>query len=174
MIRNALILTMPFALMACATVDQPSAGPVAQAQLTLANGQGAGTAKVTGKGDHLTLEIAVSGVTEGPHGIHLHTAGRCDAADFTTAGGHLNPHGKKHGADNPEGSHFGDLPNIQVGANGEGVLKTDLHGTRAEILSELFDADGTAVVLHAGPDDYKTDPAGNSGGRIACGVLTRS
>ena len=173
MIRNALILTMPLALMACATVEQPPAGPVAQAQLTLANGQGAGTAKVTGTGDHLTLEIAVSGVTAGAHGIHLHTVGRCDAPDFTTAGGHLNPHGKKHGADNPEGSHFGDLPNIEVGANGDGALKIGLHGTRAEILAQLFDADGTAVVLHAGPDDYKTDPAGNSGGRIACGVLTR-
>lgn len=173
MIRNLLSLTTPLALMACATVDQPAEAPLAQAQLTLGNGQPAGTVKVTGTGDHLKLEIAVTGVTPGPHGIHLHTVGHCDPSDFTTAGGHLNPHAKKHGSDNPEGSHLGDLPNVQVGANGEGTLNANLHGTRAEALTQLFDADGTAVVLHAGPDDYKTDPAGNSGGRIACGVLTR-
>lgn len=93
-ICNALVVAMPFALMACATVEQPSAAPLAQAQLTLANGQPAGTVKVTGAGDHLALEIAVSGVSEGPHGIHLHTVGRCEPEGFTTAGGHLNPHGK--------------------------------------------------------------------------------
>lgn len=174
MIRNALILTMPLALMACATVEQPSSDAVvAQASLTFENGQSAGTVQVRGSGDHLVLDIAVSGVTPGPHGIHLHTVGRCEAPGFTTAGGHLNPGAKQHGAENPMGSHLGDLPNIQVASNGQGKLEVTLHGTRDEVLAQVFDADGAAVVLHAGPDDYKSDPAGNSGGRIACGVLQR-
>ncbi len=90
-----------------------------------------------------------------------------------SAGGHLNPHGKQHGMENPQGSHLGDLPNLSIGADGKGSFSVPLNGSPAEIEALLFDADGTALVVHAKPDDYRTDPSGNSGPRIACGVLTR-
>jgi Cu-Zn family superoxide dismutase len=115
----------------------------------------------------------VSGQASGEHGIHLHTTGKCEAPGFTSAGGHLNPTEHQHGSLNPAGPHVGDLPNIIVGPDGNGMIESRLTGTAADILANLFDADGTAIVLHAGPDDYKTDPSGNSGGRIACGALLR-
>lgn len=174
MIRKVLAVTMPMALMACASVGEAPADKPAAATLALANGSPAGTAQLIGNGDRLSLVVDVSGISPGAHGIHLHAVGQCEAPGFTTAGGHLNPGGKQHGAENPLGSHLGDLPNIQVNADGKGSLTVPLHGARAELMSELFDADGTAIVVHAGPDDYKTDPAGNSGGRIACGVFVRS
>jgi len=105
--------------------------------------------------------------------MHLHTVGQCDAPGFTTAGGHLNPHGKQHGSQNPAGSHLGDLPNITINNNGAGAASAQLSGSSSELEALLFDADGTALVVHAAADDYKTDPTGNSGARIACGVLTR-
>jgi Cu-Zn family superoxide dismutase len=79
---------------------------------------------------------------------------------------------KQHGTENPAGAHLGDLPNLVVGAAGTGTVSATLRGTRADVLKDIFDADGTAVVVHATADDYRTDPSGNSGGRIACGVLT--
>ena len=174
MIRKAHLLSIPLALSACASVgDDAQADRLASAKLVFANGQAAGTAELTGAGNKVSLVIALAGVTPGPHGIHLHAVGRCEAPAFTTAGGHLNPGSKQHGTDNPMGSHLGDLPNIEIAADGTGSLTVALDGAREQILSDVFDADGTAIVLHAGPDDYKTDPAGNSGGRIACGVLQR-
>ena len=122
----------------------------------------------------LRITATAAGLPPGPHGFHVHTTGKCDAPGFTTAGGHLNPMGKMHGTDNPMGSHLGDLPNLIVRADGTASLSRRLSGDAATLTSALFDADGTAIVVHAGPDDYKTDPSGNSGARIACGVLTKS
>ena len=118
--------------------------------------------------------IAVVGLSPGVHGVHLHMTGACDAPEFTSAGGHLNPGGHQHGSDNPAGAHLGDLPNVTVGNAGTGTVTATLPGSREAVLAQLFDADGTAIVVHANADDYRTDPSGNSGGRIACGVLTRS
>lgn len=174
MIPKALIVAVPLLLGACASVSEAPGNRVAVANLAFANGQPAGTAQLLAAGDHVSLSVSLAGVSPGPHGIHLHMVGSCEASSFTSAGGHLNPGGKQHGTENPMGSHLGDLPNIDIGADGTGSLTAALHGTRDEVLSQVFDADGTAIVLHAGPDDYKTDPAGNSGGRIACGVLQRS
>jgi Cu-Zn family superoxide dismutase len=162
------------ALGACSTVTEPGAAKLGTAELKLANGQPVGTAELVSTGQEVRLIANVTGISPGEHGIHLHTAGKCDAPDFTSAGGHLNPAGKQHGTENPAGSHMGDLPNITVDAAGNGALDIVLHSTKAELLNDLFDADGTAVVIHAGPDDYRTDPAGNSGSRIACGVLVRA
>ena len=174
MIRTVLIAAAPMALTACASVgDAPTDSAAASASIAFANGSAAGTARIVGSGDRLSLVIELTGVSPGPHGVHLHAVGTCEGPAFTSAGGHLNPAGKQHGKDNPMGSHLGDLSNIEVAADGTGKLSSSLHGTREELLSEVFDADGTAIVVHAGPDDYKTDPAGNSGGRIACGVFTR-
>ena len=80
----------------------------------------------------------------------------------------------QHGSHNPQGAHLGDLPNIQIGANGSGDMRASLRGNDAAGLAHIFDADGTAIVVHAGADDYNTDPSGNSGSRIACGVFSRS
>lgn len=147
---------------------------LAAATLQGANGLPAGTALITAAGDAVTLNVAAAGIAPGPHGIHLHMIGNCTAPGFTSAGGHLNPGGHQHGTDNPAGSHLGDLPNIVLASSGAGTLSTTLRGTRAAIEAALFDADGTALVIHASADDYRTDPTGNSGGRIACGVLKRS
>ena len=114
------------------------------------------------------MTIAATGLPAGVHGVHIHTTGKCDAPDFTTAGGHWNPTGKMHGSENPMGPHEGDLPNLTVGADGSGNLTFTVAGAS---LATMLDADGAAFVVHAGSDDYKTDPSGNSGGRIACGVF---
>ena len=119
------------------------------------------------------IAVELTGIPAGPHGLHLHTTGQCDAPGFTTAGGHLNPGAKQHGADNPAGAHLGDLPNVTADASGTVSVVIHFAGAPDALVAALFDADGSALVLHAGPDDYKTDPSGNSGTRIACGVLTK-
>ena len=112
--------------------------------------------------------VDASGLTRGVHGVHIHETGKCEGPAFASAGAHWNPTMKMHGRDNPMGAHEGDLPNLMIGTDGRGSISIDVPGTSAQLL----DADGAAVVIHADPDDYKTDPSGNSGGRIACGVLT--
>ena len=148
--------------------------PIATATLKAADGSTKGQAWLAEDEGRWILKVAVQGLPAGVHGAHLHTVGKCDAPDFASAGGHLNPAAKQHGNDNPQGAHLGDMPNVTVGADGKGNFVTTLMGSAAELGATLFDADGTAVVVHAGPDDYRTDPSGNSGGRIACGVLTRA
>ncbi len=182
-IKNPLPLLIAGALVtsACASAAAPKhdghaahhMAPLASATLTAADGSARGKAWVAENAGHWELKVEVVGLPAGSHGAHLHTVGKCDAPDFTTAGGHLNPMGKMHGSDNPQGPHLGDLPNVMVGADGKGMLTVALTGTAAELTPALFDADGTAVVIHATADDYRTDPSGNSGGRIACGVLTK-
>ena len=115
----------------------------------------------------------LKGVPNGDHGFHIHETGVCDAAGkFESAGAHFNPEGKQHGAENLEGPHAGDLMNVTADDNGNATV--DLHNMGATIAdgdASIRDADGAAIVLHADPDDYKTDPSGNSGDRIACGVI---
>jgi superoxide dismutase, Cu-Zn family len=113
-----------------------------------------------------SLAISTGGLTPGPHGIHIHEHGDCTPPDFMTAGAHFNPSGRKHGLENPEGPHAGDLPNLVVNANGS--ADTTFH-LRAEALRP----DSQALVIHAKADDQRSDPAGNSGGRIYCGVIQR-
>lgn len=139
------------------------------AAATLQNSAGdkVGTVTLSDMGDHLMGKIEVSGLTPGPHGVHIHAVGKCDAPDFASAGGHLNPDGKQHGLENPAGSHQGDLPQLVADADG----KASLQFTARSSMAALLDADGAAFVVHAGPDDQKTDPSGNSGGRILCGVF---
>lgn len=173
--RTAVTLALATALLgACTTVGNIPTAKVASATLRQGNGAPAGTALLSRAGDKLTLSVAVAGLSAGQHGMHLHMVGRCDGPGFTSAGGHLNPGARQHGSENPAGSHLGDLPNITVNTNGAGVGSAQLAGTSSDIEAALFDTDGTAIVVHASADDYKTDPTGNSGARIACGVLTRS
>lgn len=117
----------------------------------------------------------VQGLPPGTHGIHLHAVGTCDETanpPFSTAGGHFNPLNREHGLDNPNGPHAGDLPNLVANNIGHGTLTvTTNRVTLGAGATSLFDADGSAVVIHEGPDDHMSNPAGNSGGRIACGVI---
>jgi Cu-Zn family superoxide dismutase len=180
MLRSSLALTgatllICGALAGCTTTAATAAAPAPFASATLLSGDGSARGSVTfhaiaGK---LELKLDAEGLAPGTHGVHLHTAGSCTAPDFASAGPHLNPHGKMHGTDNPQGSHLGDLPNVTAGADGKATLVATLQGSAADAETQLFDADGTAIVIHATADDYRTDPSGNSGGRIACGVLLR-
>ncbi len=174
MIRQ-LSATAATALMlgGCSTIADLPTERVGQATLTFANGRPAGTVQLLSNGQTVTVAGAVTGMEPGQHGFHLHTTGRCTAPDFTSAGGHLNPTGNAHGSLAPGGKHLGDMPNLTVGANGSGSIQYEIDRPASAALDAIFDADGTAVVVHAGADDYRTDPSGDAGSRVACGVLRR-
>jgi Cu-Zn family superoxide dismutase len=167
----ALIL---LAASGCTTAYQNAAEEVGVATITDTAGRTVGTVRLHSLAGEVTLSASFSGLPAGPHGVHLHAVGNCSASDFTSAGGHLNPGGAQHGTRNPQGAHLGDLPNVEIGADGSGSMSAILRGTGATLLPQIFDADGTAFVVHAGPDDYRTDPSGDSGSRIACGTFAQS
>jgi Cu-Zn family superoxide dismutase len=156
------------ALTACATAGE-SGGPAASAELVDSAGRSVGRAIFREQDGGVRLRVEASGLAPGVHGIHIHAVGRCDPPDFASAGPHLNPAGRRHGRDNPQGMHQGDLPNLTIGADGRGWIEVPVGG--ATSMAGLLDADRAAVVIHAAADDYRTDPSGNSGARIACGVI---
>jgi Cu-Zn family superoxide dismutase len=168
------MLALAAGLVAGCRGDHPATGaPLpgggrAMAMLHDAAGREVGRATVTEVGGGLRVTADLHGLPPGTHGIHVHAVGACDAPAFTTAGGHWNPTMRQHGSMNPNGQHGGDLPNLMVGSDGRGTVGAVIP---AATLAGLMDADGAAIVVHAGPDDLMTDPAGNSGGRIACGVF---
>jgi Cu-Zn family superoxide dismutase len=116
----------------------------------------------------VVVQGAITGLKPGNHGFHVHTVGRCDPPAFESAGPHWNPTNKQHGRQNPAGWHTGDLANLAAAAEGVAQVHQTLEGAT---LHDLLDGDGSALVVHADPDDNKTDPSGNSGARIACGVI---
>jgi Cu-Zn family superoxide dismutase len=116
----------------------------------------------------VSFRIYAAGLPHGIHGLHVHAVGRCDPPGFASAGGHWNPASRQHGMNNPQGPHAGDLPNVEVSANG--ALSTTVTLPNAS-LAALVDTDGAALVLHEKADDYATDPSGSSGARIACAIL---
>lgn len=144
---------------------------LAEALMTASDGSSKGAVQLQEADGALTLEIALTGLEAGPKAFHLHTTGKCDAPDFKSAGGHLNPFGKVHGSLNADGKHFGDFDNIEVSDDGTYNASRSVDGELSDIQALLFDEDGTAVMIHAGADDYTTDPAGAAGPRIVCGVL---
>ena len=148
-------------------------GPsAASADLMDASGRIVARASAEEAGEGVRLRIEAAGLPAGAYGAHVHTTGRCDAPAFTTAGPHWNPTGQQHGKDNPAGMHKGDLPNLLVGADGQGSFEyTVLGAAIGGPATAMMDGDGAAVVIHQRADDYRTDPSGNSGDRIACGVL---
>ncbi|MGE4429151.1 MAG: superoxide dismutase family protein [Sphingobium sp.] len=155
------------------TANEAAAAPApALAVLKDASGKDVGTAQFVEEDGGVSVEVSAVGITPGVHGTHVHMVGKCDAPDFKTAEGHWNPTGHQHGLENPQGSHKGDLPNMDVAADGTGTVRFMIPGA---VLSggenALLDSDGAALVIHAGPDDMKSDPAGNSGDRVACGVI---
>jgi superoxide dismutase, Cu-Zn family len=150
----------------------PTGGQVVE--LIGREGSSVGGARIEPEGDAVRISIRVTGLTPGQqHGLHLHQVGRCEPPTFESAGPHFDPHGRQHGLENPQGPHAGDLPNLH--ANAGGVADTSFVVTGVSMVAggptSLLDADGTALVVHARPDDYRTDPSGNSGDRIACGAL---
>lgn len=147
--------------------------PAARATLRDGLGKTVGSATFT-EVDGGVRVVASVVATPGPHGFHIHAVGKCSGPDFKSAGGHFNPGAREHGLENVKGAHSGDMPNLVVLADGTG--KADFVAKGATLgggAGSLFQAGGTAVVLHAAADDLKSDPAGNAGDRVACGVIER-
>jgi Cu-Zn family superoxide dismutase len=169
-LRSLVVLPALF----CASTAFGQAPKAAHADIVNAQGQNIGTAHITAEKKGVKIEVKVSQLPPGTHGIHIHSVGKCEGPDFKSAAGHLNPDSKQHGKDNPAGPHDGDLLNIEVKADGTAkATLLDTMVTLGEGPNSLFHDGGTSIVIHAQPDDYKTDPAGNSGARIACGVIQK-
>jgi len=161
----ALALALPFAA---------RADPAARAALKNAAGETVAAATFSAAPGGVELTIEASRLPPGPHGVHVHAVGKCDGPDFKSAGGHFNPSERKHGLENPAGPHAGDLPNLTVAADGTGNATVKLAGVTLDAgAASLFHEGGTSLVVHADADDMKTDPSGNSGARIACGIVER-
>ena len=146
----------------------------AMADLVDGQGQTKGKAMLMQGKDGIHVAVQGVGLPTGVHAVHVHTIGTCTGPDFASAGGHWNPAMKQHGQDNPMGAHMGDMPNMSVVADGTGKMNFVIKGAMLNGGSApLFDTDGAAIVIHAAADDYKTDPTGAAGGRIACGIIKK-
>ena len=168
-------LTIAAAIMLISPIPVYGQGDVltARAELFDPSGKSVGTVSLEETPHGVLLNAGLRGMPPGVHAFHLHSVGRCEPP-FKSAGGHFNPFGRQHGLLNPQGLHAGDLPNIHVGEGGALSFEV-LAGlvTLGAGESSLFDADGSAIVIHEGPDDYRSDPAGAAGKRIACGVILK-
>lgn len=172
--RLAFCLAVAVAVGACANDARlGDTGPEhAQANLLDRSGQLLARATASEEPAGVRVRLEAAGLRPGTYGAHIHTIGRCDPPSFDSAGPHWNPTTRQHGFEAPSGHHAGDLPNLVVGQTGQGSVEYLVSGARlANGAMALMDRDGAAVIVHERADDYRTDPSGNSGPRIACGVL---
>lgn len=161
-------------ILVCVALALAAAKEAAVVNMQNAQGQGVGTATLTPSANGVAIKLDLHDLPPGEHAIHVHENSKCLAPDFKSAGGHFNPEGKHHGLQNPEGPHAGDIPNFTVGADGK--AKATVVAPNVTLGSDphsVFHGDGTALVIHAKADDGKSDPAGNAGDRIACGVIVK-
>lgn len=152
---------------------EEAAGAVVRSTIVNTQGKSIGGATFTQEPGGVRVRIEVNGLPQGAHGFHFHETGKCDAPDFKTAGEHFNPTGKKHGLLSMAGPHAGDMPNLVVAA--DGTAKAEWFESKVTLAkgkpNSLLKEGGTAIVIHEKADDGMTDPSGNSGARIACGVI---
>ena len=172
--RRLLLFGVAVLVVGCAGTMAEKELLSAGASLQDKDGKDVGAATLIETPDGIRIAVTGYRLPPGPHGLHIHAVGQCTPPDFASAGGHFNPGGKQHGRQNPAGAHAGDLPNLVVAASGEaGIDITTKDVTLAPGPNSLLGEKGTSIVIHAAADDEKTDPTGNSGARIACGVITK-
>lgn len=175
--RMTMIVATALLLTGCIARNGGRSGnmtPAANADLRDVSGRSLATASLEQEDGGVRVRLSARGMAPGAYGAHIHLAGLCEAPAFASAGAHWNPTSRQHGRDNPAGSHLGDMPNLVVGTDGTGSIAFLSPGARLAGPSGVMDADGAAVIVHAAADDYRTDPSGNSGARIACGVVSAS
>ena len=168
--RLLCVVAMSAGLGACATTT--SNAPKASAELAPTSGNNArGTVTFVQEGDKVALTAKVSGLAPGAHGFHIHEKGDCSSGDGMSAGGHFNPAGKSHGSLTTE-HHAGDMPNITADASGNATVSGEVPGLT--IGGGAADIVGKGLIVHRDPDDYRSQPAGNAGPRIACAVIRKA
>ena len=166
------ILGITTALALLVLTSLPAAAQSAKAALKNADGKDVGTAELTQTPAGVLIRLDIKGLQPGERAFHVHAAGKCEPP-FTSAGGHFNPGGKKHGIMAKDGHHAGDMPNLHIPSSG--ALQVEVINSAITLEkgkpNSVFGPDGTALIIHAGKDDYKSDPTGEAGGRVACGVI---
>src|SRR5215510_421377 len=173
--RKIIAIVLAFTVGAIGYATNTMAQTYARADIKNAEGKTVGTASLRDTKDGVLITLNVKGLPEGLHAVHIHAVGECEGPAFTSAGGHFNPLNKKHGLKNPDGPHAGDLPDMYVNKDGVGRYETLLESmTLTPGQTSIFDSDASAIVIHSTADDNMTDPAGDSGDRIACGVITKA
>ena len=191
--RLVAIATLSLVLAGCGTEQPPTEQPAVNEQtagtlpagdisgsaeetrtaaLRTADGDARGQATVAQVGDGISVRVEAMNMAPGIYAAHIHTTGRCDPPAFESAGGHWNPTSQQHGRENPQGPHKGDLPNLTIGQDGRGVVEFTIAGASVTGgAAAMLDADGAAMMIHEKADDYRTDPSGDAGARIACGTF---